>query len=132
MEVWAHHVIVANDVSEIKPFHLFHNPKEPHLDPVHALLCWIHVARIKEGYIFRRISTDDRIAAENKPLVWMSLGTTIVHLMLICRVRNFSLSFSAIIFWIYLWTSHPMVPIRLGMVVASIVNRETMGDQEAL
>jgi len=60
---------VANDISEIKPFHLFHNIKERHLDPTHAILCWIHQSRIKEGYIFRRISADDRVAAENKPLV---------------------------------------------------------------
>jgi len=57
-------------VIEIKPFHLFHNIKDRHLDPTHIILCWIHHSHIKEGYIFRHISADDRIIAENKPLIW--------------------------------------------------------------
>ena len=55
--------------AEIKPFHLFHNIKDRHLDPTHAILCWIRQCRIREGYIFRRISADDRVTSENKPLV---------------------------------------------------------------
>ena len=61
--------VVANGVAEIKPFHLYNNIEEPHLDPVRALLGWIRHSRIREGYIFRRIMADDRITAENKPLV---------------------------------------------------------------
>jgi hypothetical protein len=60
----------ANDKIEIKPFHLFHNSKERHLDPTHSILCWIHESRITEGYLFRRISADDRLTAEDKPLVF--------------------------------------------------------------
>jgi hypothetical protein len=54
---------------EIKPFHLFPNHDEPHLDPIRAILRWIYVSRITEGYIFRRITTDDRLIAENRSLV---------------------------------------------------------------
>ena len=54
---------------EIKSFHLFPNPQESHLDPIYAIYRWIHEARIVEGYIFRRITTDDQLNSENKSLV---------------------------------------------------------------
>jgi hypothetical protein len=69
MEVMACQVGI-NDFLEVKPFHFFHNPKQLHLDPVHAILRWLRLSRIREGYLFRRISVDDRISPENKPLVW--------------------------------------------------------------
>jgi len=69
LEVAQIHNVVVNGVAEIKPFHLYHNIEEPHLDPVRAILGWIRHSRIREGYIFRRIMADDRITAENKPLV---------------------------------------------------------------
>jgi hypothetical protein len=46
---------------EIKPFHLFFNRKEPHLDPVHNLLRWIRVCRFISGPLFRRVDQSDRI-----------------------------------------------------------------------
>jgi hypothetical protein len=46
---------------EIKPFHLFYNRKELYLDPVHLLLRWINVSRLKTGPLFRRIDPHDRV-----------------------------------------------------------------------
>ena len=46
---------------EIKPFYLYFNRKEPHLDPVHNLLRWIHVSRLTTGPLFRRIDSIDRV-----------------------------------------------------------------------
>ena len=60
---------VTNDILEVKPFHLFHNLQERHLDATHMLLCWIKECHITEGYIFRRFLAEDRISPENKPLV---------------------------------------------------------------
>lgn len=53
----------------IKPFYLFIDVKEPHLDPVFALLEWIHVSQIKQGYLFRRINANDQVVLENQHLV---------------------------------------------------------------
>jgi len=54
---------------EIKPFHLFFNRKELHLDPVHHLLRWIHVSRLTVGPLFRRIDSYDRVVVTGtKPL----------------------------------------------------------------
>ena len=58
---------------EIKPFHLFFNRKEPHLDPVHHLLRWIHVSRLMAGPLFRRMDPYDRVViGGNKVLVQLS------------------------------------------------------------
>lgn len=46
---------------EIKPFHLYFNRTEPHLDPVAALLNWLGVSKITSGYIFHRVLVDDQI-----------------------------------------------------------------------
>jgi hypothetical protein len=43
--------------------------KKKHLDPVHAILKWIHCSRIKKGYLFRCITLHDQVSLENKPLV---------------------------------------------------------------
>lgn len=40
-----------------------------HLDVSHLILNWIKECRIISGYIFRRISADDRVTTEDKPLV---------------------------------------------------------------
>jgi hypothetical protein len=69
MEVLSICSVGANDVLEIKPFHLYHNMEERHLDPTHMLLCWMRECRFHEGFIFRRFMANDRISAENKPLV---------------------------------------------------------------
>ena len=47
---------------EIKPFHLFFNRQELHLDPVHLLLRWIRVSRLTTGSLFRRIDAQDRVS----------------------------------------------------------------------
>ena len=60
---------------EIKPFHLYHDREKIWLDPVHALLCWQHVARIEVGPIFRRINKFDQVVesgANGKYLVSFS------------------------------------------------------------
>ena len=58
---------------EIKPFHLFFNHKEPHLDPVHHLLHWIHVSQLTAGPLFRRIDPYDRVViVGNKALAQLS------------------------------------------------------------
>jgi hypothetical protein len=58
---------------EIKPFHLYFNRKEPHLDPVHHLLRWIHVSRLTTGPLFRKVDSYDRvIITGNKALVSIS------------------------------------------------------------
>jgi hypothetical protein len=59
----------TNDLLEVKPFYFHHDPKERHMDPIHAILRWMELCEIKEGYIFRRFTVDDRISPENKPLV---------------------------------------------------------------
>lgn len=46
---------------DIKPFHLYFNRRELHLDPVHLLLRWIHVSRLTTGPLFRRIDAQDRM-----------------------------------------------------------------------
>ena len=76
-------------ILEIKPFHLFHNPYEPHVDPVHAILRWMYEARITEGYIFRRVTADDRLSAENRPLVG-----NVCNALTYYRARNCSVSIS--------------------------------------
>ena len=58
---------------EIKPFHLYFNRKESHLDPVHHLLRWIHVSRLMSGPLFRRIDSFDQVVmAGSKALVQLS------------------------------------------------------------
>src|SRR5271154_2261294 len=69
MEVSSQRSAGANGLLEIKPFHLYHNTEERHLDPAHMLLCWMRECRVQDGFIFRRFMANDRISAENKPLV---------------------------------------------------------------
>jgi hypothetical protein len=58
---------------EIRPFHLYFDRKEPHLDPVHHLLRWIYVSRLTTGPLFRKVDSYDRvITAGNKALVPIS------------------------------------------------------------
>ena len=55
---------------EIKPFYLYFNCKEPHLDPVHHLLRWIYESRLTNGPLFRKLDAQDRvIEVESKGLV---------------------------------------------------------------
>jgi len=64
MEVYSLSSIFTN--LEIKPFHLFYNRKELHLDPVHLLLRWIHVSRLRSGPLFRKIDVQDRVSVNFK------------------------------------------------------------------
>jgi hypothetical protein len=66
---------------EIKPFHFYHNMEERHLDPTHMLLCWIRECRITEGFLFRRFMANDRISAEDKPLVVSTFPTFVISLI---------------------------------------------------
>lgn len=57
----------------IKPFHLYFDREEPHVDPIHHLLRWIHVSRLTTGPLFRNVDPYDRvITAGNKALVPIS------------------------------------------------------------
>jgi len=58
---------------EIKPFHLYFDRQEPHLDAIHHLLRWIHVSRLTTGPLFRNVDSYDRvITVGNKALVPVS------------------------------------------------------------
>jgi hypothetical protein len=49
--------------TDIKPFYLhLQKEEDAHLCPVRALADWIDVSRIKEGYLFRKIWSGDRVA----------------------------------------------------------------------
>ena len=61
---------------EIKPFHLFFNRKELHLDPVHLLLRWMHVSRLTTGPLFRRIDIQDRVSMNSTKALVQSLKFT--------------------------------------------------------
>ena len=51
--------LLIHSLLEIKPFHLYFNRTEPHLDPIHHLICWIHASRLTIGLLFRRIDSLD-------------------------------------------------------------------------
>jgi hypothetical protein len=59
---------------EIKPFHLFYNRKELHLDPIHNLLRWIRVSRLTAGPLFRRVDQFDRVVMTSSKSLVISLG----------------------------------------------------------
>jgi len=42
---------------------------EAHICPVRALAEWLVESNITQGYIFRKISSGDRVAEANRPMV---------------------------------------------------------------
>jgi len=72
MEVVLQRFSVSNICLEIKPFHLYNNIEERHLDPSHMLLCWFCECCIQEGFIFHRFQATDRISVDDKPLVLLT------------------------------------------------------------
>jgi len=55
---------------EIKPFVLHALPaEEAHLCPIRALAEWLEASNIKQGYLFRKISSGDRVLEANCPIV---------------------------------------------------------------
>ncbi|KAH7871392.1 uncharacterized protein C8R40DRAFT_1162622 [Lentinula edodes] len=55
--------------SDIKPFVWYELPEEyQHLCVVRAFVKWILVSGLKEGYLFRKIRANDRLAEENEPM----------------------------------------------------------------
>jgi hypothetical protein len=60
---------------EIKPFYLYFDRLQPHLDPVHHLLRWIYVSRLTTGPLFRRIDTLDRVVASGSKALVFSIVT---------------------------------------------------------
>jgi hypothetical protein len=56
----AHPIIAIANRLEIKPFHLYWNRKERHLDPTDALLRWIGELRQTTGPLFRKFDAYDR------------------------------------------------------------------------
>jgi hypothetical protein len=69
---------------EIPLFVLHTMPKEmAHLCPVRAYTDWLAVSEINEGYIFCKMTSDDRISQANEPMVHIlstALPTFICHL----------------------------------------------------
>ena len=57
---------------QIKPFPLWFRPEKKHLDPVNALLKWVHCSGITSGFLFRRITRNDQVSQIDKPLVSFS------------------------------------------------------------
>ena len=53
----------------IKPFMLWPNPTEPWLCPVRALLKWVQISGLTEGFLFRQISANDQLTLSNRQLV---------------------------------------------------------------
>ena len=81
--------------TEIKPFHLYFNRAEPHLDPIHHLLRWIRVSRLTTGPLFRRIDTLDRVVVTgSKALVTLRYLRTLIF-----RHQISSWSISGTISW---------------------------------
>ncbi|KAI9568252.1 hypothetical protein HD554DRAFT_2022557, partial [Boletus coccyginus] len=58
------------DWAEIKPFFLYTlHESEAHLCAVRALARWIAASRIRSGYLFRRVTSGDRVTVANAPMV---------------------------------------------------------------
>lgn len=54
----------------IKPFVWWEMPEEySHLCVVRAFARWITISKVTNGYLFRKIRANDRIAEENEPMV---------------------------------------------------------------
>ncbi len=98
-----------------------------HLDVSHLILSWIKESRIVSGYIFRRISADDRISTEDKSLV--SNNRCQRHQIEFAndRVKKCSQSIFAIIFWISRWIQLLMVHIHSEEVVVNIFLQKDVG-----
>ncbi|KAH9007917.1 hypothetical protein EDB85DRAFT_1866007, partial [Lactarius pseudohatsudake] len=60
----------TSQFGDIKPFVLHKLPiPMAHLCPVRAYAEWVQVSRIKDGYVFRRLASGDRISENNHPMV---------------------------------------------------------------
>ncbi|KAJ3911753.1 hypothetical protein F5877DRAFT_54937 [Lentinula edodes] len=60
----------TSQFGDIKPFVWYELPEEyQHLCVVRAFVKWILVSGLKEGYLFRKIRANDRLAEENEPMV---------------------------------------------------------------
>jgi len=56
-------------MGRIKSFPLWFNTKRKHLDPVYALVRWIHCSQITSDFIFRRFTRNsDQVSLKDKPL----------------------------------------------------------------
>jgi hypothetical protein len=58
--------ILMQIIIEIKPFHLYHNRENIHLDPVHTILRWISYSKITERPLFRHFNKYDQVKVINK------------------------------------------------------------------
>lgn len=116
MEVLLFSIFTNSLFLEIKPFHLYFNRKELHLDPIHHLLRWINVSRLSSGPLFRRIDSFDRVVMSgSRALVSLSKITNLIH-----RVRNSLWSTSEIICWTLAKTLHHMELILFVVVAVNI------------
>lgn len=78
---------------DVKPFEIWALPEhEAHICPVRALNEWITTSKINRGYIFRKITSDDRIHMKNEPMVRNSFFPDI-FLLHVAVVRTFPQSF---------------------------------------
>ena len=72
-QLWLSCSLCSHVCADIKPFVLHALPESmAALCPVRALTEWLHVSRIVDGYIFRRLS-GDRVTVANTPMVSLSL-----------------------------------------------------------
>lgn len=70
---------VTNELIGIKPFYLYLDTKDIHLNPVFALLQWIDISEITQGYLFRRVNTNDQVILENHYLVGIGSFIMVVY-----------------------------------------------------
>src|SRR5438477_12840627 len=98
-----------------------------HLDVTHLILSWTKESRIVSGYIFRRISADDRVSTEDKPLVSSSRFQRHQIELANSRVKKCSQSIFATTSWISRWIQLPMVHIHSEEVVVNTFLQKGVG-----
>ncbi|KAJ3926529.1 MAG: hypothetical protein NXY57DRAFT_966429 [Lentinula lateritia] len=60
----------TSQFGDIKPFVWYEMPEEyQHICVVQAFVKWILISGLTEGYLFRKIRANDRLAEENEPMV---------------------------------------------------------------
>ena len=98
-----------------------------HLDVNHLILSWIKESRIVSGYIFRRISADDRISIEDKSLVSNNHCQRYQIEFANDRIKKCSQNIFAAIFWISRWIQFPMIHIHSEETIVNIFLQKDIG-----
>jgi hypothetical protein len=115
----------------IKPFFLHLLPEaDAHLCPVRALADWVATSEIKEGYLFRKMFSGDRVAEANLPMVskfhLFVVPFAAAHLFSLRRARHFWSTSGTISSTLALTHIH-MGPIRFVVGAASTSLRASGG-----